>query len=1073
MQMQDKPSFFDRSLVELLRPDWEKVIYLTIFLLAVASRFWDLGARAMSHDESLHALYSYYLYNGSGYTHNPMMHGPFLFHANALIYFLFGDSDYTARIMPALFGVFMVMSPLLLRRWLGRLGAIVASVMLLISPTILYYSRYIRNDIYITVWTMLLIAALFHLMRSRKPGWFYLGGAVLMLSLATKENAYIFGFIGLVFVVEMFLWERVRQRDQLWLYVGGIVLSALLLAVGYLLNRSPAEGAQAAAEASQSMKLIAALVTVVGGTIPAVLLSASLIRSRYPQRSRIEEAIRSLPLRSWIIVAVLIFIIYALLFTTFFTNPSGLLTGVFGSVSYWLAQQEVQRGGQPWYYYFLVLIMYEFVPLLFSTIAIVYYLVRGEPVATGDGPASREAEAAAGAPGDEAENESAPLHRRGGRTASAGAAHASTANEQRRFLAFLILWTISSLFIYSWAGEKMPWLVVHPALPMLILTAKFTGDLFSQVDWREVWHRGGALLALLLPVTLFGLYTLVTKQPLQGLSLSKLQETGQWFAALLVTLLLLVLTGLLVRRLGGRRALKVGIGTALLVLSFFTVRFAWMASYINYDYATELLVYAHGAADVKPTMNEIAEISARIAGDKQIQVAYDNEVSWPLEWYMREYPNRQYYGDTPTREKLDVPVVLVSERNDNKVQPFLGDRYYRFKRRLVWWPNQQYMDLTWERIRNILTSPEKRQILWNILYWRKYPRSTDDWYHVHNFYLYVRKDVAQQIWDFGAMPPEVVELAPNPYLEKHIDLSSERAWGQVGTDPGQFNHPRGIAVGPDGNVYVVDSDNYRVQVFGPDGSFLREWGSQCNLEDGHGCVDPDGSGPLETGDGQFQEPWGITVAPDGRVYVADTWNHRIQVFDSDGNFITKWGQYGQTNSQVALFYGPRDVAVDASGRVFVTDTGNKRVVVFDQDGNLLYQWGGGGVLGGYFEEPVGIDVGPDGNIYVVDTWNQRVQVFDGDYAYLRDWPVQAWYGQSVTNKPYLAVDRQGQVYITDPEGYLVAVFDSEGDLLATFGNYGFDQNSFSLPTGIAVSDAGYIYITDTDGQRVIKFQPVP
>jgi uncharacterized protein (TIGR03663 family) len=1073
MQNQDKPSFFDRPLVEPLKPNWEKAIYLGIFLVAVVSRFWDLGARAMSHDESLHALYSYYLYNGTGYQHNPMMHGPFLFHANALIYFLFGDGDYTARIMPALFGVFLVMSPLLLRRWLDRLGAIIASILLLISPSILYYSRYIRNDVYIAVWTILLITALFQFMRTRKPGWFLLGAAVLMLSLATKENAYIFGFIGLAFVVEMILWERISRSNQLWLYVGGAALAVVLLGIGYVLNRPPAEGAQAAAEASNSMKLVAAMVIVVGGTIPVVLLSASLLRSRNPQRSRIEEAIRSLSWQWWLIAAITVFVIYTLLFTTFFTNPSGLLTGVFGSISYWLAQQEVQRGGQPWYYYFLVLTMYEFVPFLFSLIAIVYYLIRGVPASAGADEESLEAEEATGGTGEEAGAESVPLRQRRGEQDTPVPASPPAGAEQPLFVAFLIFWTVSTLLIYSWAGEKMPWLVVHPVLPMIILTAKFAGDLFSRVNWHEVWQRGGALLALLLPITLFGLYTLLTKQPLQGLSLSKLQETGQWFAALLVTLLLLVLTGLLVRRLGGRRAFHVGVGTALVVLSFLTVRFAWMASYINYDYATELLVYAHGGPDVKPTMAEIADISARTVGDKQINVAYDNEVSWPLEWYMREYPNRVYYGDTPTREKLDVPVVLVSERNDAKVQPFLGDRYYRFKRRLVWWPNQQYMGLTWERIRNIVTSPDKRKILWDILYWRKYPRSTDDWYHVHNFYLYVRKDVAQQIWNFGAAPPEAVELAPDPYVEKHIDLSSERVWGEVGTGPGQFNHPRGIALGPDGNVYVVDSDNYRIQVFGPDGTFLREWGSQCNLEDGHGCVDPDGSGPLASGDGQFQEPWGIAVAPDGRVYVADTWNHRIQVFDSNGAFLTKWGQYGQTDSPVALFYGPRDVAVDSSGRVFVTDTGNKRVVVFDQDGNLLYQWGGGGVLGGYFEEPVGIDTGTDGTIYVADTWNQRVQVFDGDYVYLRDWPVAAWYGQSVVNKPYLAVDSQDRVYITDPEGYLVAVYSATGDLLATFGSFGYDQNSFSLPTGIAVSDAGYIYVTDTDGQRVIEFQPVP
>ncbi len=1028
---EEKPSFLDTSLAELLKPSWEKAFWVAIFLLAVVSRFWDLGARAMSHDESLHALYSYYLYNGSGYTHNPMMHGPFLFHASALMYFLFGDNDFTARIVPALFGVFMVMSPLMLKRWLGRWGAIITAILFLISPSFLYYSRYIRNDIYIAVWTIVLIAALFQFIETRKPGWFYLGGAVLMLSLATKENSYIFAFIGLVFIIVVILWERFSRRNQIWLYLGGAILSLLLLGTSVLLSRPPAEGVEVAESAAATMKLVVALVTVVGGTLPAALLSASLIRSRHPRPSSVEEAIRALTWQNWLVAIVIMFVLYALLFTTFFTNPLGLGTGIFGSISYWLAQQEVQRGGQPWFYYLLLLPMYEFLPLLFSLIAMVYFMVKGIWPRREVTDEELEADAS-----------------------------------NRRFVAFLIFWNITTLFTYSWAGEKMPWLVVHPVMPMIVLTGKFAGDIFGKVDWRAVWKRGGAWLLLLLPVTLFGLYMLVRLQPFQGLSVFDLQETGNWLTALFVTLLLVILTVLAARRLGGRYSLLVGLGTLMIFLCFFTVRFAWMAAYINYDYATELLVYAHGGADVKPTMAEIAEISERTVGDKMIQVAYDSDVSWPLEWYMREYPNRQFYGETPTREKLDVPVILAGDKIDSKVQPFLGDRYHRFKRRLVWWPNQEYMSLGWDRIRDILTTPEKRETLWKILYFREYPRTPDDWYHVHNMYLYIRKDVAQQLWDFGAVPAEAFELPPDPYAETHVDLSTARVWGALGTEPGQFNHPRGVAVGPDGNVYVVDSDNNRVQVFDVEGNYLREWGSQCNLATGTGCTEPAGLG-------QFQEPWGIAVADDGRVYVADTWNHRIQVFDAEGNFLTTWGTYGQSSSSQTLFYGPRDVAVDSAGRVFVTDTGNKRVMAFDADGNFLYQWGGGGTGPGQFEEPVGIAVDDEDNIYVVDTWNQRVQVFDGDYVFLRDWPVEAWFGESVVNKPFIAVDGAGQAYITDPEGYRVAVFSPEGELTTTFGLYGFDETSFTLPTGIDVDAEGYIYVTDTDANRVMRFVPVP
>ena len=117
MEAHETVTRWDRRLADVVKLDWEKAAYLAILLLAIASRFWDLGARAMSFDETTHALYSYKLYTGEGFVHNPLMHGPFLFHANAFVFFLFGDNDYTARIVPALFGVLLVMSPLLLRRW--------------------------------------------------------------------------------------------------------------------------------------------------------------------------------------------------------------------------------------------------------------------------------------------------------------------------------------------------------------------------------------------------------------------------------------------------------------------------------------------------------------------------------------------------------------------------------------------------------------------------------------------------------------------------------------------------------------------------------------------------------------------------------------------------------------------------------------------------------------------------------------------------------------------------------------------------------------------------------------------
>src|SRR5215216_400440 len=131
----------------------ESGIYILFIAIAIFTRFWDLGSRALHHDESLHAYYSWVYETGGDYQHHPLMHGPFLFHMNALVFALFGDSDATARYSVAFFGVILVALPFFLRgsRFLGRWGALTASALLLISPSLFYMSRCVRHDIYTIV----------------------------------------------------------------------------------------------------------------------------------------------------------------------------------------------------------------------------------------------------------------------------------------------------------------------------------------------------------------------------------------------------------------------------------------------------------------------------------------------------------------------------------------------------------------------------------------------------------------------------------------------------------------------------------------------------------------------------------------------------------------------------------------------------------------------------------------------------------------------------------------------------------------------------------------------------------
>ena len=137
----------------------------TLFILAFIFRFWDLDQRAMHHDESLHALYSWYIdssegFFGNGYKHDPMMHGPLQIEVTGLIFRIFGDNEFTARILYVLCGSFIVIIPYFLRSRLTNIGAVLAGAMLAFSPTMMYFSRFARNDIIVALLTLSLVVCI-------------------------------------------------------------------------------------------------------------------------------------------------------------------------------------------------------------------------------------------------------------------------------------------------------------------------------------------------------------------------------------------------------------------------------------------------------------------------------------------------------------------------------------------------------------------------------------------------------------------------------------------------------------------------------------------------------------------------------------------------------------------------------------------------------------------------------------------------------------------------------------------------------------------------------------------------
>lgn len=1241
--------------------NWEVVLYIVIFLVAVFTRFYNLGDRVMSHDESLHTRYSYNLYADGNFQHTPLMHGPILFHMTALSYFLFGDNDFTSRIYTSVLSIALVMFPLLFRRWLGRTGALVAAVLMLISPLMMYYGRYIREDTPSIFYSVIMVYCTFMYLdgppsQRRRAHWLYIFAAAMLGSMGSKETAFmyiaIFGSVlTLYWLVRLAQYLRGIPGKTWFYFLSFSVLLAGLAALGMyvVLSIAPPERAVAAAQASGGwfnnidstslivwtlLVILASFLFLVGTLVWAFRRSGTRIRwldvliivalalavcavliaaeeaSRLPSRDAalhaapivpgqdgavLDNGVNMLPYllwwivgavvvlavllswrlgwwrilhrfpefdiliitgtlvlpwatpliikisgvsavdytpegitrgvlvlvpafaisismglvwnwKRWLIAAAIFHALFAFFFTTMFTNINGLASGMIGSLGYWLDQQGVRRGSQPQYYYLLIVMpVYEFLPVIGSFLAaisgsIMFWKYRSRRleehayagsladmtiVESGE-PADDRASRAVIAPPDEQEEIEAPVtgpKRKSRFKFKRGDPEWMTAPS---FIIFVAWWAIFNLIAYTLAGEKMPWLGTHLTVPLIFMSGWYFGGVFDRIDWQR-FRQSGWLYLLLLPVLAIALFQVIApfmlaQGPFPGLQQGQLAQSGQWLAVVAVSGIVIVLMYQLVERTGWRHFRHMMLLGIFALLAVLTGRAAWMASFINYDYATEYLVYAHGAPAIKQVLNELEELSLRTTDGMNLRFAYDNETSWPYSWYFREFPNATFFGSSPSRPIIDNSVaVVVGEANRAAVEPLLEDRFYHMSYIRLWWPMQDYFNLTPQRINSALDfSPENpraaqlRRGLFDIWWSRDYQTYGEavgrgfgltQWPLADRMHFYVRKDVASQVWNLGVGDGTVA----NPLDEIEVNVcnanwemrAADLLIGGPGTGVGQLARPVGVAVAPDGGLYVAEEINNRVTRFDAFGQYLDSF--------------------AQSGDGTpfFLRPNGLAYGPDGNIYVADTWNYRVAVLSPSGELLRTWGERGEYGQAAATdpvygLWGPRAVAVDEQGRVYVADTGNKRVRVYTAQGDFVRDIGSGGAGPGQLDEPVGLALHPDGRLFVADTWNRRVSVFTTEGIFLYSFDVRGWYDE-LGNRPYLAVDpARDVVYVTDPDAGRVLVYNTAGNCLGSFGQVSRenpDLTQFTTVGGIAIGPDGHVFVADAGSGRVLRFAP--
>ena len=220
----------------------------------------------------------------------------------------------------------------------------------------------------------------------------------------------------------------------------------------------------------------------------------------------------------------------------------------------------------------------------------------------------------------------------------------------------------------------------------------------------------------------------------------------------------------------------------------------------------------------------------------------------------------------------------------------------------------------------------------------------------------------------------------------------------------------------------------------------------------------------------MREPSFLAIDPHGILWVTDGHHSQFQLLAADGTFLESWGTPGSEDGQFNFVrsdeMGLGAVAFAADGTIYVADTGNHRVQVFAPDRHWVASWDRAGRDDGQFVDPIALSVGPDGLVYVVDDYRDDVQVFTPDGRFVRAFGQEGTGpGQFLDAGSGIAFDHDGNILVADNGGDQIERFAPDGTWLST----GSESGQFRLPMGLALDGQGNAYVSDTFDNRVQQF----
>jgi sugar lactone lactonase YvrE len=275
--------------------------------------------------------------------------------------------------------------------------------------------------------------------------------------------------------------------------------------------------------------------------------------------------------------------------------------------------------------------------------------------------------------------------------------------------------------------------------------------------------------------------------------------------------------------------------------------------------------------------------------------------------------------------------------------------------------------------------------------------------------------------------------------------------GASGTGEGQFAHPGDVAVDSAGNLWVVDTNNHRVQKFNSEGKYQSKIGT----------------GTKGTANGVFDTPTAVAIDSKGNLWVADHGNNRVQEFSSAGTWLLSLGKSGSSNGE---FNGPEGIAIDSKDNIYVSDS--SRVQKFNSSGVWVKNIGSKGTGSGQFSTPNALDVGPGDVLWTTDYTNNRVSKFDEAGTFLLQIGGTEGTADGQFKHPTaIDIDAAGSAWVGDLGNNRVQEFNSSGTYVTKFGAAGTGpgQFAFGYPFGLAADAKGGVWVADTNNNRVQRW----